>query len=143
MTDWSHAVTAIISGAAGICTAWIVRLGQRRDTDRAVDAKLEEQLHELTFGLLRAAKEERAAMQADLERWKSIAAHLEDFDLALSYIEALLSADSDVARELVARSARAFLSRIEVKRRAQQQIRAEAQLGASAANISERSRKED
>lgn len=70
-----------------------------------------------------------------MRSWKTIAAHLEDFDLALSYIEALLAADSDQARALVARSARAFLDRIEVKRRAQQQVRAEAQLGVSVAGL--------
>lgn len=140
MTDWSHLATAIISAAAGVSTAWIARLGQRRDTDRTVDAKLEEHRDKLTFDLLNAARQERAAMAADLERWKTIAAHLEDFDMALSYIEALLAADSDQARDLVARSARAFLDRIEVKRRTQQQVRAEAQLGVSAAAVNERAR---
>lgn len=127
--------TAVISALAGIVGTLIVRRGQHRDTDRTVDAKLEEHRDKLTFDLLNAARQERAAMQADLERWKTIAAHLEDFDLALSYIEALLAADSDQARNLVARSARVFLDRIEVKRRAQQQVRAEAQLGVSVAGL--------
>lgn len=61
MTDWSHAITALISGGAGLVAAWIARLGQRRDTDRTVDAKLEEHRDQLTFDLLRAAREERAA----------------------------------------------------------------------------------
>ena len=131
----SQMLVGLASATAGVVGTLIMRRGQGRDTDRTVDAKLEEHRDKLMFDLLAAARAERAAMQADLERWKAIAAHLEDFDLALSYIEALLAADCEQDRDLVARSARAFLARIEVKRRAQQQVRAEAQLGASVANL--------
>lgn len=135
MSALNEIATAMISACAGIVGTLIVRRGQNHDANRTVDAKLEEQRDKLTFDLLRAAREGRTAMRADLERWRAIAAHLDDFDLALSHIEALLAAESEAERANVARSAKAFLGRIEMKRRAQQQVRAEAQLGTSAANL--------
>ncbi|GAA0749499.1 hypothetical protein [Sphingomonas trueperi] len=141
MSTVADFATAAISATAGVVGTLIIRRGQGRDTDRTVDAQLEEHRDGMMLDLLRAAREERAAMQADLERWRAIAAHLDDFDLALSHIEALLAAETENERASVARSAHAFLGRIEVKRRAQQQVRAEAQLGVSVAGLNEQAKK--
>jgi len=130
----SHLGTALVGG--GIATIVVGALNARNarhQTDRSVDAQLEEHRDGLALDLLKAAREERAAMQVELDRWKSLAAHLDDFDLALAHIEALLSAESGRQRAAIVRSAQIFLDRINHQRAVVGNFRQEAQVSLSGA----------
>lgn len=128
-------VVALLAAIATLLGVWIKGSADRHTADRSADAELEDTRGRLALELLQAARVERADMQAEIDRWKSLAAHLDDFEMALAHIEALLLAEGEKQRQAVERAARLFLERIQQKRRATSLIRSEAQLAASAANL--------
>ncbi len=82
-------------------TGWL----KHRDT-------VEEHRDQLTFDLLRAAREEMAAMRAEVGYLRPISARALHIEEALDHIEALLNPATGPEREAAERRARAFLRRM-------------------------------
>lgn len=74
-------------------------------------------------------------MRVEIERLRAIASHLDDFDIAMGHIEALLNADDVGNRRAVERAARQFLNRIRHQRETASSFRAEAQTSVSGIRV--------
>lgn len=132
----THGVSVLAGGGlTAVVVALINARNARHQTDRTMEAQLEEHRDGLALDLLRTAREERAAMRIEIDRLRALASHLDDFDLALAHIEALLSADQVGNRRAVERSARKFLSRIQEQREVAAGFRAEAQSAVSGVRV--------
>lgn len=132
----SHIATALLGGGiATVVVAIINARNARHQTDRTLDAQLEEHRDGLVLDLLSTAREERTAMRVEIDRLRAIASHLDDFDLAIAHVEALLNADAVGNRRAVERAARQFLNRINQQRQTASGFRAEAQSAVSGVRV--------
>lgn len=137
MPDIGALATAAVSGG-GItllgqwATAWWTGRGERDRTDKTLDAQLEEHRDNLTFDLLKAAREEMAQLRTEATSLRPLMAHAAHLEEALDHLHALLHAEGDAERRAAVRRAKAFLRRM---RPGIGDLRNQAQAQASAKNL--------
>ncbi|APZ98078.1 hypothetical protein BWQ93_05975 [Sphingopyxis sp. QXT-31] len=115
---------------------------ERRETKAA---EVEQHRDELTFQLLRAAKDEVAEARKDakeareeMNALRAIEEHFYHFEQALNHLEAVLTADGPEARAVAEKNATAFLARMRRLQQAKGNIQQEIQVIESAHRLDER-----
>lgn len=144
--SWVVLVGIILTGLLTWWTqAWLYR---RKHADEASVAqigqheRLEIHRDELTFELLNNARAEMQSARVEVDelrdevrKLRSLENHFYHFEQSLEHLEALLSADNDVARALAERNARAFLNRMRRLQEAKGAIANEVQRQASSVHL--------
>lgn len=97
--------------AQAISGWWTGRREDRR-SQRDTDIQLEEHRDNLTFDLLKAAREEMSALRAEAASLRPLALHVAHLEEALDHLYALLHAEGDLERVAAERRARGFLKRM-------------------------------
>jgi hypothetical protein len=91
---------------------WMRGRDSRHNTDRTVDAKLEEHWTKTTLELLDTLRDELNAAKIELANLRPMEARLAHLEEALDHIHALLASDTAAERKAAERRARAFMRRM-------------------------------
>lgn len=105
-------VTAIITLIGNAVLAHYRSKASLHNIDKNAEIKLEEHRDNLTFQLLRAAKDEVAAARAEVAMFRPLARHLAHFEEAITHIERLILAEENGELEIARKAAHAFLERV-------------------------------
>lgn len=109
----THGISLIAGGGlVGLATSVLNARNARHQTDRSVDAQVEEHRDSLTFDLLRAAREEMSSLRAEATSLRPLMVHAAHLEEALDHLHALLHSDSDLERAAAEKRAKAFLRRM-------------------------------
>jgi hypothetical protein len=146
LAPWAVFVAIALSAALSwAAQAWLYR--HKRADEKAVrktehDDRLEIHRDELTFELLQNARLEMASARIEVEdlreevrKLRSMENHFYYFQQSLDHLEALLFPESEEAREVAERNARAFLTRMRRLNEAKGTISNEAQRAASTVHL--------
>lgn len=117
MTSLIEAAALVLGGggttvfAQAIGGWWNGRAADHR-SQRDTEVKLEEHRDSLTFDLLKAAREEMAALRSEASSLRPLMLHAAHLEEALDHLYALLHADGSTERLAAERRAKAFLRRM-------------------------------
>lgn len=92
--------------------SWAKTRGEARVGERQVEVDIEEHRDQLTFDLLKAAREEMAALRGEVSELRLISARVAHLEEALDHIHALLHAEGEIERQAAERRAKAYLRRM-------------------------------
>lgn len=98
--------------AANVLVGWFKSRAALRKVDGDVGIRIEEHRDNLTFQLLRAAKDEVAAARAEVAMFRPLAKHLAHFEEAITLIERLVSSVDERDLETARAAALKFLGRM-------------------------------
>lgn len=117
MIDMFPLATAALSGGGMALLGqwgaeWVKGRHAADQTSRTIDAQLEEHRDNLTFDLLKAAREEVAAMRHEVAAMRADGVNTLHFEEALDHLDALLNSINDAERNAAERRARAFMRRM-------------------------------
>ena len=117
MADAATIVPAI--GLGGIASyliqaavAWVRGRDERAQKREETEAALDQHRDNLTFDLLKASREEIAAMRSEMSDYRAIQIRLLHFEEALNHLEELLTANGPEERTGAEKRARQFLTRM-------------------------------
>lgn len=105
-------ITAVITLVGNGILGYFRNKATLRGIDRNAEVKLEEHRDNLTFQLLRAAKDEVTAARAEVAMFRPLARHLAHFEEAITHIERLILAEEKGELEIARKAAHAFLERV-------------------------------
>lgn len=105
-------VTSILTLLGNALVGWFKQRAELRKIDGDVGIRIEEHRDNLTFQLLKAAKDEVAAARAEVALFRPLARHLAHFEEALNLIERLVLAVEEKELEFARKAASAFLQRM-------------------------------
>jgi len=117
MTSLVEAAALVLGGGGTTVFAQAVNgwwTGKREDrrNQRNSDAQLEEHRDNLTFDLLKAARDEMASLRTEASSLRPLMVHAAHLEEALDHLYALLHAEGDLERMAAERRARGFLKRM-------------------------------
>lgn len=99
--------------AANVLVGWFKSRAAIRKVDGDVGIRIEEHRDNLTFQLLRAAKDEVAAARAEVAMFRPLAKHLAHFEEAITLIERLVSSVEENELAIARAAALKFLGRMQ------------------------------
>lgn len=105
-------LTAIVTLAGNWLVGWARNRVDLHKINSDVEIRIEEHRDNLTFQLLKAAKDEVAAARAEVALFRPLARHLADFEEAIDHIERLVAATDDREVKAARDGAMKFLGRL-------------------------------
>lgn len=105
-------ITSILTLVGNALAGWMRNRVEMREIDKNVDVRIEEHRDNLTFQLLKAAKDEVAAARAEVAMFRPLARHLAHFEEAIDHIERLVASVEERELALARTAALNFLQRM-------------------------------
>jgi hypothetical protein len=91
---------------------WIKSRQTSSQHEMSLDAQLEQHRDNITFDLLKAAKEEITSLREEVIQLRPLSPRVAHLEEALEHIDSMLNASNDIERELAGKRAEAFLKRM-------------------------------
>lgn len=105
-------VTSILTLLGNAFVGWLKQRADLRKINSDVEIRIEEHRDNLTFQLLKAAKDEVAAARAEVALFRPLARHLAHFEEAINHIERLVAANDEKEISVARDAALKFLNRM-------------------------------
>lgn len=105
-------ITSILTLLGNALVGWFRQRVEIRKIDSDVEIRIEEHRDNLTFQLLKAAKDEVAAARAEVALFRPLARHLAHFEEAINHIERLVAANDEKEISVARDAALKFLNRM-------------------------------
>jgi hypothetical protein len=117
MIDLVPLATAAVSGGGiTLLGQWGAEWAKSRTShvqhEKSLDAQLEEHRDNLTFDLLKAARDEMKSLREEAAQLRPLSSRVAHLEEALDHIDAMLHARNDIERAAAEKRAKAFLKRL-------------------------------
>lgn len=104
--------TSLLTLTGNFVVGWLRNRVDLRKINSDVEIRIEEHRDNLTFQLLKAAKDEVAAARAEVALFRPLARHLAHFEEAINHIERLVAASDEKEIGVARDAALKFLGRM-------------------------------
>ena len=105
-------ITSLLTLVGNALVGWFKQRVDLRKINSDVEIRIEEHRDNLTFQLLKAAKDEVAAARAEVALFRPLARHLAHFEEAINHIERLVAATDEREIGVARDAALKFLGRM-------------------------------
>lgn len=105
-------ITSILTLVGNAFVGWLKQRADLRRINGDVEIRIEEHRDNLTFQLLKAAKDEVAAARAEVAMFRPLARHLAHFEEAIDHIERLVVASDEKELSVAREAGLKFLQRM-------------------------------